>query len=303
MQGIVDNVQWRNPHVYFTISGVSDSGEQAKWRIEAGPTGIMRRLDWDRDTLQAGDVIKVTANPSRREGARSGYLVSVEAPGKVYPSLRGDDAMARLAEGGSTSATTSSIAGTWTTVGNFEFYGKIFDDEQLPLTEAGLASKESFDELTDAPGLDCIPNVAPGMMWIPDIKLIRIDGDEIRIRGEFANGERVIYLDPDAAPTGPTLHGRSVGRWEDDTLVVESDLFAHHRTGVVFSVASSPRKNVTETFRLNEDGKGLTYSFVMNDPVMLTEPISGEFQYVYRPDIEYESLPCDLDNSRQYLHD
>lgn len=41
----------------------------------------------------------------------------------------------------------------------------------------------------------------------------------------------------------------------------------------------------------------------MADPVMLTEPLTDEFQYVYRPDIEYESLPCDLENSRRYLHD
>jgi len=58
-----------------------------------------------------------------------------------------------------------------------------------------------------------------------------------------------------------------------------------------------------ESFRINDDGKGLTCRFVMEDPQILTEPLSGEFQCVYRPDLDYESLPCDLGNSRQYLHD
>ena len=41
----------------------------------------------------------------------------------------------------------------------------------------------------------------------------------------------------------------------------------------------------------------------MEDPEILTEALMGEFQWAYRPDVEYESLPCDLENSRQYLYD
>lgn len=43
IDGTIDEVQWRNPHVYFTITGTSDNGEESSWKIEAGPTGITRR--------------------------------------------------------------------------------------------------------------------------------------------------------------------------------------------------------------------------------------------------------------------
>ena len=304
IEGVVDTVQWRNPHVYFTITGTADGSDEDTWRIEAGPTGIMRRLDWDKNTLSAGDAVTVTANPSRREDKKSGYLVSVVSDSKTYPSLRGEEVIGQLAvDDTEITETATSIAGTWTTLFNGEYYGKVFGEEGLPLTERGKASRDSFDELTNAPALECIPSAAPGMMAIPDIKLIEVEDDRIRIRGEFYNAERVIYLDPGDAPTDRTLHGRSVGRWEDDTLVVETDLFGPHRTGVTFAVESSPKKKVLETIRLNDDGKGLTYSFFMVDPEMLAEPLTGEFQWAYRPDIEYESLPCDLENSRQYLYD
>lgn len=303
VEGTIEQVQWRNPHVYFTISGKSDTGEEASWKIEAGPTGIMRRLEWDKNTLQAGDAVTVTANPSRRDGVRSGYLVKVESPNKVYPSLRGDEVMVKLADAGSTEATANSIAGTWTTVANMEYFGSLFDEENLPLTEKGWASKQAFDETTNAPALDCIPTVAPGMMAIPDIKLVTVEDDAVRIRGEFYNSERVIYLDADKAPGEPTLHGRSIGRWEGNALLIETDMFAPHRTGTMFAVESSPQKKVTEKITLSEDGKSLMYSFSLSDPEMLTEPLAADIQWVYRPDLEYESLPCDLENSRQYLHD
>lgn len=303
IEGTVDEVQWRNPHVYFTITGTSD-GETNTWRIEAGPTGIMRRLDWDKTTLQPGEAVTVVANPSRRENGRSGYLVSVAAPGKTYPPLRGEKAIEVLSvDEAEVAGTAADIAGTWTTLLDLEYVHKLYGDEPLPLTAKGLASKEAFDETTDAPALKCIPAPVPDMMTIPDIKLITVEDDRIRVRGEFYNTERIIYLDAAAAPTEPTLHGRSIGRWEDGTLVVESDLFSVHRQGITFDVESSPEKRVVERIRLNDDGKGLTYSFVLEDPEMLEEPFTGEFQYVYRPDIEYESLPCDLENSRQYLYD
>ena len=97
IDGVIDEVMWRNPHVYFTITGTSDSGETDTWRIEAGPTGIMRRFDWNRDTLQAGDPVTVTANPSRREGQKTGYLKSVVSTSKSYPAIRGEEQIGKLA--------------------------------------------------------------------------------------------------------------------------------------------------------------------------------------------------------------
>ena len=58
-----------------------------------------------------------------------------------------------------------------------------------------------------------------------------------------------------------------------------------------------------EELELSAGGKSLTYRFTLEDPEFLTEPLSGEAQWTYRPDLEYESLECDLENSRLFLTD
>ena len=141
-----------------------------------------------------------------------------------------------------------------------------------------------------------------------DLKIfeeVSVECDEkgtMEYQGGHSHGT-IGLLDAAEAPTEPTLHGSSVGHWDDSVLKVRTDKFGPHRMGALFGVASSPSKTLVETFSLNEDGKSLVYTFEMKDPEMMTEPLKGEFQYAYRPDIEYESLPCDLENSRQYLHD
>lgn len=304
IEGVVEKIQWRNPHVYFWVAGTSDSGAENTWRIEAGPTGIMRRLGWDQNTLAAGDMVTVTANPSRRSGKASAYLVDVSSPGKDLPVIRGDDARARLAESGATSdVTATQLAGIWVTLLNLEYFGKTMDAENLPLTAKGRADIDSFDENTMHPALDCIPFVAPMMMATPDIKSIEVIDDTLRIRGEFDNAERIVHLNPDAVAAGPSLHGHSVGRWQDGVLTIETTNFAVHRSGNVFGLSSGAQKKLVEKIKLNEDGKTLTYGLVLEDPEYLLEPITGEILWAYRPDLEYVSLECDIENSRQFLED
>ena len=304
IEGVVEKVQWRNPHVYFSVAGTSDSGEENTWRIEAGPTGIMRRLGWSRETLEAGDIVTVTANPSRRSGRASAYLVDVSSPGKDLPVVRGEAARTRLAESGAISdVTATELSGIWVTLLNLEYFGKTMDTEKLPLTEKGRADIDSFDENTMHPALDCIPFVAPMMMATPDIKSIEMIDDTLRIRGEFDNAERIVHLNPNAVAAGPSLHGHSVGHWQDGVLTIETTDFAVHRSGNVFGLSSGDQKKLVETIKLNEDGKTLTYSLVLEDPEYLLEPITGEIQWAYRPDLDYVSLECDLENSRQFLED
>jgi hypothetical protein len=38
----------------------------------------------------------------------------------------------------------------------------------------------------------------------------------------------------------------------------------------------------------------------LEDPEYLTQPVTGEVQWPYRPDLEYVALPCDLDNARRF---
>ena len=39
----------------------------------------------------------------------------------------------------------------------------------------------------------------------------------------------------------------------------------------------------------------------MEDPDYLAEPVSGASRWDYRPDLDPDPLPCDLESARRYL--
>ena len=49
-------------------------------------------------------------------------------------------------------------------------------------------------------------------------------------------------------------------------------------------------------------GDALTYRFELEDPEYLAQPITGQLQWAYRPDLEYVSLPCDVGSASQFLN-
>jgi hypothetical protein len=51
---------------------------------------------------------------------------------------------------------------------------------------------------------------------------------------------------------------------------------------------------------LDPSGKKLTYHFEMTDPDVLTGPITGDLQWVYRPDLSYAPLKCDPENASRF---
>ncbi len=294
--GVVTRYEFRNPHIYFYVT--TESGEE--WRIEAGPTAIMKRLGWTSDTLTEGNQIQFTGNPSRREGKKSAYFKSALVDDAPLPATRGQVAYEQLIEDSQDrSATAESLAGTWVTLLT-QNSGWIDEPGVLSLTDAGQESIDSFDENTMSPVLDCTPVTAPASMAIPDTKRIEILDDVVRIGSEFNGVTRVATLEG-AAADAPSVQGHSVATLDDNTLTVKTTDFVAHRMGIGYGLASSEQKTLVEKFVLGDDGKGLTYSFTLIDPVYLAEPFESQSSWAYRPDREFEALPCDLENSRLFL--
>jgi len=304
LQGTVTRFDWKNPHMYFFVDVVDDTGEATSWRVEGNPLAFMRRLGWDRDTLRAGDEVTVTVNPSRNAAKNSALLKDITVAGRSIPPITGEDVF-KKAFGNNVeelSHRASSLSGTWATIQNRETLERIQDSEKLALTEAGRAAVDTYDERTMHPALECIPYTAPIFMLVPDFKQIVVENDIVHIRGEFDGTERTIYVNGEAPP-GRTVHGRSKGHWEGTALVFETTDFDDHRLGNVAEIPSGALKNLKERLQLQEDGKTLLYSFELTDPEFLAEPITGESTMVYRPDLEFRMLGCDLENSRMYLND
>ncbi len=60
ISGSVTSVEWTNPHARIHVDVVNDKGETEHWNFEMGTPNILMRNGWKRDSLKAGDKIKVT---------------------------------------------------------------------------------------------------------------------------------------------------------------------------------------------------------------------------------------------------
>jgi len=54
---------------------------------------------------------------------------------------------------------------------------------------------------------------------------------------------------------------------------------------------------------LNPDRTSMTYRFVLEDSGHLSAPVTGEVQSMYRPDVEFAPVACDLENARRFVGD
>jgi hypothetical protein len=310
VDGVVARYEWANPHVYIYVTETNAAGETVEWEIEGQPPAMMRRVGWSSQTLAVGDAVRLTGAPSRNPGSKSLLLTSMhKAETALYdgPSLRA----AMNGDGRSPHAAAPAaggLDGVWVTVANFDVVsGFARPAARFQLTEAGAESLAAFDEATMSPSIDCIPLPAPSATIVPDVKRITVDGASIRIAGEFDSGERIIHVvDGDAkrnssAPQ-PSLQGHSVGRWEGETLVIETTAFAPHAYGHGLGLKSSPAKRLVERLTLDDDGTGLAYEFELTDAEVLAAPVTGKLRWVYRPDLTFAPEPCDRENARRFLN-
>jgi hypothetical protein len=65
MTGRVSRFQWTNPHVYITMEVLNDAGEMVSWTIECANPGILSRIGWTFNMIEAGDDITVIVGPLR----------------------------------------------------------------------------------------------------------------------------------------------------------------------------------------------------------------------------------------------
>jgi hypothetical protein len=65
VEGLVTNVAWRNPHVYFYMDVFDAKGDVAEWSFELSNISAMRSRGWSSNTLHVGDTLEVTGFRAR----------------------------------------------------------------------------------------------------------------------------------------------------------------------------------------------------------------------------------------------
>jgi hypothetical protein len=313
LDGVVRRFEWANPHVYVYVEAESDSGESVVWEVEGQPPTILKRQGWSPDTLEVGDPVIVTAFPPRDPARRIALGVELRVPNGDRLALGFNPQLLSAAERfGSSQA--EGLSGTWSTILERSVAMPILvgpvarpdlpgrPDFDWELTEQGLRAAEEFQQESMLPGIECTPYPSPFLMVLPDVKVIEIENDVVRIRSEFEGIERIVYMDVESHDGAAlSLQGHSIGWWEGDTLVVDTTHFSAHRVGNAMAVPSSTRKHLVERFSLNADGESLTYRFELQDPEYLATPVTGEVRWTYARDSTYAPAQCDVENARRFI--
>jgi len=297
LEGVVTRFDYRNPHGFLYLRSTNAAGDPIDVTVETVGSSL-RSHGFGPNSLNTGDQVILVMNPSHRSPEEWGLGVqATKGDGTVVPlSVR----FARALEQRSTGNATS-LAGVWVPRGE-DFFRYVFARRAWPLTEQGTQARDAFD-IKDSPQGRCEAIPPPTLMLYGSIDVVEVLADRVLIHSDWLDGERVIYTDGrNPAPEDiPAVNGYAVGDWEDGALVVETAHFTENNSGLAQGLAAGSQKRLSERFELIEDGAGLRYSYTLEDPEYLVGAVSGESTWDFRPDLEPDPLPCDLDSAGRYL--
>ncbi len=84
ISGVVDELEWTNPHVWIFIwAPPPGGGAPVRWGFEGGGIGGMTRAGWSKNTIHPGEKITITHNPMRDGSHGGGFLKAVLENGKT----------------------------------------------------------------------------------------------------------------------------------------------------------------------------------------------------------------------------
>lgn len=187
------------------------------------------------------------------------------------------------------------------------------DPVYTPATAVSIERQKELRAVGDITGdysALCIPPSMPTMTAIGPQEIL-LDDKKMTWIIEATSGIRWIWLDgrdhPDPAEWRPTANGHSIGRWEDDVLVVDTVGFMDKAMVYMnlpgnVSIYPSSQMKVVERLRVVEDGQAMIGEREVHDPVSLVEPWKTTVRYERR-DWEIGETICMENNQLDFYFD
>lgn len=302
VRGVVESISWRNPHGRMLLRAGDEPGEPVVWEIETPAVVVLRILGIGQDFIAVGDRVTVAGNPARHAGhgmnARnvllaSGYELAFGANEPYFPAGRNGNLIGREYDDSNVEAAIAAADGifrVWATNMTDPAAFPMFKGG-YPFTPAAEAVVAQWDPL-DNDLLYCGTKGTPLIMITPaPIEFVE-DGDRVLLRIEEYDSLRVIHMNEDAeAPAGHTRFGFSRGRWEGETLVVQTDRIQAQYFDPD-GVPQSEQMRVIERFTPNEAYDRLDYRITVEDPVYFTRPFDLTRYFVWKPEMRVQPYNC-----------
>lgn len=167
--------------------------------------------------------------------------------------------------------------------------------ESRKVYEQNLVARKQLKPRSDLSR--CVPPGTPRAMWAPRPILILQTARKITFVHEYQHLLRHIYMDeslPAAADIDPSYMGESVGRWEGDTLVIET-IGVNEKTFLDRDgMPHSASMHVTERLRLIEGGKRLEERVTIDDSATFTAPWTARLVFERKPGVALSEYNCVL---------
>jgi hypothetical protein len=200
------------------------------------------------------------------------------------------------------SAATPDLTGVWWPQQKSPAVHPI-EGGQIPFTAAGAAAyatnrpliKQIDGALPTVTDMKrCVPNGTPRVWGSGFPVQIMQPEHEVVIAYEKDHIRRFVYLDQKADPDpDPSYMGSSVGRWDGETLVVDSAAFKPtflDDTGL----PHGDKLHITERLRKINGGKTLEVRATLDDPEMYAKPWTVQYLFSLRPDERIRDYLCGI---------
>ena len=293
-EGVITEVAWANPHVRFKMRGAQGLGAERVWDIESNSVSIVSRFGLSEGLVAVGDRVRVAGNGGRvRDDVL--WVTNMLLPNGAE-ILFGANVRPRWSEQTIGTDIRSAVAADDSgELGIFRVWTNatpppVFWGSDLPLTPPAAAARRIHDPIADDPTANCAPKGMPYIMEQPyPIEFVEA-GDEILLKmEEYDTVRRIAMSGPGARETA--ILGRSTGRWDGETLVVETTDIGY-RYFNASGIPIGPNAHIEERFALNDDGSRLQYSMTITDPATFTAPVTLTKEWEWRPGEEVRPYDC-----------
>jgi hypothetical protein len=172
----------------------------------------------------------------------------------------------------------------------------------LPLTPWGEAKRKANHPIgpattaadSDDPDFKCFPSGVPRIyLFLYPMEIVHTPG-RVLMLFEYGHNIRQIFTDGrgHAQDENPTWMGDSVGKWEADTLVVDT---VNQSLGTWFGYGGQPHSEQLQvTERISRpDHDSLMIDITMNDPKAYSAPLHTRKKYVLKPDWNIKEFVCE----------
>jgi hypothetical protein len=328
LTGTLTRLDFINPHSWIYFDVTDKDGKVSPHRCEMRAAGVLRRSGWTSEMFRAGQRITIQGSPDKVDPA-SCYLSTIiladgsrmdrygqynKAPIAVAkrelkrpngdPNISGDWAPEQLVMTDPRGRRGALVP--LSTVNQFKpGEGRIGGPRGAgtggpqrfggaELTELGAKAAASFGTFSprDNPRMRC-ETTSIVFDWTFDGPVNRITqkNDSIVLQYGQMGFTRTVHMNMAGHPANvkPSRAGHSIGRWENDVLIVDTVGFA---PGVLSPpVLNSDKLHVVERFSLDPRAMMLTRSYVAEDPVYLKGQYSGS-DVIQVADVPYAPPRC-----------